>query len=109
MGQFGRQVAVGVGLCAAVAFVSNRHVSAGDVTLKNGLVLSGAPRRIQALTIERQHPRSDETLSLPFVVVDGGYQWFFIPKNQAARIDNRDDLSKFETFKLSQHRKIGRA
>ncbi|HEV8068443.1 MAG TPA: hypothetical protein VGP76_11955 [Planctomycetaceae bacterium] len=108
MGQIGRQIAVSVGLLAAVAFVSNRHVSAGDVTLKNGLVLSGTPRRIQALTIERQHPRSDETLSLPFVVVDGGYQWFFIPKGQAARIDDRDDLSKFETFKLSQHRTGGR-
>jgi pimeloyl-ACP methyl ester carboxylesterase len=108
MGQIGRQIAVSVGLCAAVAFVSTRYVSAGDVTLKNGLVLSGTPRRIQALTIERQHPRSDETLSLPFVVVDGGYQWFFVPKGQAARIDDRDDLSKFETFRLSQHRTGGR-
>jgi hypothetical protein len=108
MGQIGRRIAAGAGLLGALAWVASGQLLAGEVTLKNGLVLSGTPRQLQALTIERQHPRSDETLSLPFVMIENGYQRIFIPKGQAARIDDRDDLSKFETFRLTQHRTGGR-
>jgi hypothetical protein len=107
MGQIGRRFALG-GLGAAVALALCAKTNAGEVTLKNGLVLGGTPRRLQALTMERHPPRDNETLSLPFVMVDAGYQWIFLPKGQVARIDERDDLSKYETFKISQHRTGGR-
>jgi pimeloyl-ACP methyl ester carboxylesterase len=109
MGQIDRRIAVRASLGAAIALVAAAGwISAGEVTLKNGLILSGNPRRIQALTIERLRPNANAPLSLPFVMIDNGYQRIFVPKNQAARIDDRDDLSKYETFKLPQHKTGGR-
>jgi pimeloyl-ACP methyl ester carboxylesterase len=108
MGQIGKRIATGAGLWAAVALLSGGRLGAGEVTLKDGLILNGNPKRIQALTMERQHPQNNAPLNLPFVMIENGYQRIFIPKGQAARIDDRDDLSKYETFRLSQHRTGGR-
>jgi pimeloyl-ACP methyl ester carboxylesterase len=107
MGQIGKRI-VAAGFGVAVALFSCSPLGAGEVTLKNGLILSGNPRKIQALTVERKRPRDNEVLSLPFVMVENGYQRIFVPTGQAARIDERDDLSKFESFQLSQHRTGGR-
>jgi pimeloyl-ACP methyl ester carboxylesterase len=109
MGQIVRQIAASARLLAAlIALAAGGPIHAGEVTLKNGLILSGNPKRIQALTIERQHPRENETLSLPFLMIENGYQRLFVPRGQAARIDDRDDLSKYETFRLKQHKSGGR-
>ena len=108
MGQIGKWVAAGAGVCALAVLGLRTPLPAGEITLKNGLVLSGTPRRIQALIYEHQHPREGETLNLPFLMIENGYQRIFIPRGQSARIDDRDDLSKYETFKLMQHRTGGR-
>ncbi|HXY33920.1 MAG TPA: hypothetical protein VEI07_06805 [Planctomycetaceae bacterium] len=108
MGQCGRRIATSAGLLGALAWIACGTARAGEVTLKNGLTLSGTARRIQALTVERQHPREGETLNFPFLMIENGYQRIFVPKGQAARIDERDDLSKYETFRLTQHRTGGR-
>jgi len=108
MGQIGRRVAAIAGSCAATVFLACGTIQAGDITLKNGLVIDGVPRRIQALNVERQHPREIDQLSLPFIMIENGYQRIFVPRGQAARIDDRDDLSKFEIYRLPQHRTGGR-
>jgi pimeloyl-ACP methyl ester carboxylesterase len=77
---------------------------AGEVVLKNQLVISGSPRRLASLVQEPGRMRDNETPSFPFVMIENGYQRIFIPKGQAQRIDDRDELSKFETFTLKQHK-----
>lgn len=86
------------------AAVSGRPATAGEVTLKNGLVISGKAKRLQALTVDAVRQRESETLSLPFVMIENGYQRIFVPRGQVARIDERDELGRFETFTLRQHK-----
>lgn len=108
MVQIGRRIAASASLWAGLTLLFGGPVRGGEVALKNGLVLNGNPRRLQSLIVERKHPRDNETLSLPFVMLENGYQRIFVPRGQAARIEDGDDLSKFETFRLTQHRTGGR-
>lgn len=81
-----------------------RQAGAGEVTLKNGLVISGRAKRLQALTVDNIRQREPETLGLPFVMVENGYQRIFVPRGQIARLDEKDELGRLETFTLRQHR-----
>jgi hypothetical protein len=74
---------------------------AGEVTLKNGLVLTGTPKKLQALNLDSIHGRTGE-LGYPFLMIENGYQRIFVSQKQARRVDPRDDLMKFETFTLKQ-------
>ena len=78
------------------------------MTLKNGLVIVGKPKRLQALTLDsvRQKNRDSETLGLPFIMVENGYRPIFVPRGQVAKLDERDDLGRLETFTFRQ-RKTG--
>jgi pimeloyl-ACP methyl ester carboxylesterase len=87
--------------------VGSRPASGGELTLKNGLVVSGKLKRLQALAVDGARPvraRETETLALPFVMVENGYQRIFVGRYQIAKLDERDDLGRLETFSLRQHR-----
>jgi len=102
------RVAVLCPLAALVAVtVGLPSASAGELTLKNGLVVSGKLKRLQALAVDGARPvrqRETETLSLPFVMVENGYERIFVSRQQIAKLDERDDLGRLETFTLRQHR-----
>jgi pimeloyl-ACP methyl ester carboxylesterase len=89
---------------AIVGAVGEQPATAGEMTLKNGLILSGKAKKLQALTLDSVRQRESETLSLPFVMVENGYERFFVSRGQYARLDERDDLGKLETFTLRQHK-----
>jgi acetyl esterase/lipase len=103
---------LGTGAClvgaAILAIAAVRMAAAGEITLKNGLVLSGKLKRLQALALDTARnvrAKETETLSLPFVMVENGYERIFVPQGQIAKpLDERDDLGKLETFTLRQHR-----
>ncbi len=105
-----RRIATVLCLCGTVSFAASdvRPASAGEMTLKNGLVVVGKAKRLQALTLDsvRQRNRDSETFSLPFVMVENGYQRIFVPRRQIAKLDERDDLGRLETFTFRQ-RKTG--
>lgn len=89
---------------AALALGPEASLRAGELSLKNGLVLSGKVRRLQGLTPESVRHRDRENVTLPFAMVENGYQRIFVPRGQVARLDERDELGRFETFTLRQHK-----
>jgi pimeloyl-ACP methyl ester carboxylesterase len=103
-----RSVAVSGSVAVLLAVVPHlREAAAGEMTLKDGLVVSGKLKRLQALAVDAARPvrqRETETLSLPFVMVENGYERIFVGRQQIAKLDERDDLGRFETFTLRQHR-----
>lgn len=95
-----------LGAIIAVVPVS-QPAPAGELTLKDGLVVSGKLKRLQSLAVDGARPvrqRETETLSLPFVMVENGYERIFVGRQQIAKLDERDDLGRLETFTLRQHR-----
>ncbi len=104
---WGRVAVLGPLAALVAATVGLPSASAGELTLKNGLVVSGKLKRLQALAVDGARPvrqRETETLSLPFVMVENGYERIFVGRQQIARLDERDDLGRLETFTLRQHR-----
>jgi pimeloyl-ACP methyl ester carboxylesterase len=91
---------------AILVAVGVEPASAGEITLKNGLVITGKAKRLQALTVDSVRQRQNEALSLPFIMIENGYQRIFVPRQEVAKLDERDDLGRLETFTLRQ-RKTG--
>lgn len=78
--------------------------SAGRVTLKNGLMLEGAPLRVQRLAGATDIAGSRPSRSFPYLMVDGGYQRTFVSRRQVADVDRSEDLGRYEKFSVPQRR-----
>ncbi len=79
-------------------------LSAGEVRMRSGVVISGSPRKLQSLT-GRTDPNAQVT-SYPVLMMQTGSTRYFLASKQIAEdglnLDN--SLSKVETFRLKQHK-----
>lgn len=86
-----------VGLCV-------EGLSAGEVRMRSGMVLPGAPRKLQNLT-GRNDSRGNVT-AYPVVMVNAGATRYFLSSKQVAEGGLNEDanLAKRELFRIKQHK-----
>ncbi|QDT91194.1 carboxylesterase family protein [Gimesia algae] len=85
---------------------------AGEVELEHGTIIRGAIVPILGLTenLAARLETSDAEVTLPprklvsypIILVDDGMVRYFVPRRTTVRMNNDQDLSRYETFKLPQ-------
>lgn len=100
--QLGLSLALAVVVCLGGLIGGARHATAGEVVLKNGIVLEGKPVPIQGLTDDAIRPSRLPTKSYPILLVDTGWKRYFVPARQVAEVHQAADLSRYEVFHLKQ-------
>lgn len=92
-----------VGLLAALWIVSAiPPACGGEVQLKNGLLLEGQPVPLTGLTEGEIRKARGPVRNYPILMVDTRMKRYFVSRRQVAAIDNKADLSRYETFTLDQ-------
>jgi len=80
---------------------------AGEVRLKNGIVLSGKITEIETLLPPPHKPKKGPTVITPILSVTNPLQRYFVPIRQRESISNDVNLSRNETFLLKQAKMSG--
>ncbi len=99
-------------VCLAVSLLSARGTQAGEIELKHGTILRGNIVPILGLTealaskleygdTEVQMP-TRKLEGYPILMADDGVVRYFVSRRNYVRINNDQDLSLYETFKLPQ-------
>ncbi len=81
---------------------------AGEVRLKNGLVIEGKPVPLQNLGTQPK-PVSSPTIVYPILMIETGVARYFVPTRQVVEINRDIELQRLETFTLPQKRTGGRS
>ncbi|HLJ11087.1 MAG TPA: hypothetical protein VKU82_07855, partial [Planctomycetaceae bacterium] len=91
-----------VSLLVASSTTTGRFASAGEVTLKNGMVLRGIPTDIESLIVGPRKPNTGPVPIYPIVMVSSPLKRYFIPTRQKEVVNRDVDLGKYEAFKILQ-------
>jgi predicted esterase len=88
-------------LMAGCLLAATCTLRAGEVKLKNGLVLRGTPIPVETLyTGPRKPRRNEEIKSYPILMVSSPVRRYFVPARQRAAVDDGVDLGRNEVFRL---------
>jgi pimeloyl-ACP methyl ester carboxylesterase len=90
-----------------LAPVQLRQVAAGEVKLKNGMVLHGTPSDIESLLVGPHKADRGPITLYPIVMVSTPLKRYFVPTRQKETVNREVDLSQNEGFKLPQHKRPG--
>lgn len=102
-------VAICLMVCACLLAGIAHWAGAGEITLKNGTRLQGRLSPLQSLNFGPQAGDKGPIPNYPIIMVTSDLQRYFVPRVQAIpeTINNDQQLSKFEVFKLPQQRRGG--
>jgi pimeloyl-ACP methyl ester carboxylesterase len=85
-----------------------RSVAAGEVKLKNGLVLRGTPVKVETLYTGPKKPKpSTEIVAQPILMVSQPVRRYFLPRFQAEEVALDADLGREERYTLKHERRSG--
>ena len=104
---FWRRWLVGLSSLSALTLLAACHVHAGELTLKNGLVLQpGAVEPLPGISLSAPPAVGGVPLN-PFWVLDDGMRRYFVGNRQVAVANQNVLLAQFEHFELKQKRQPG--
>ena len=101
-----RLIAIAVIPCVALAAVPCGVATAGEVRVKNGAVFRGRSTPLETLNLGPKKPNPGPVPIYPMIMVDSPLKRYFVPIRQV-EVDNKDELSRFEGFKLPQQKRPG--
>ena len=81
--------------------------AAGEVKLKNGMVLHGTPSDIESLLVGPHKADRGPITIYPIVMVSTPLKRYFVPTRQKETVNRDVDLSQNEGFKIPQHKRPG--
>jgi predicted esterase len=96
-------------LAAGICLFSMKShpAGAGEVKLKNGMVLHGTPSDIESLLVGSHKADRGPITIYPILMVSSPLKRYFIPTRQKETVNKDVDLSRSEGFKLPQHKRPG--
>ncbi|MGE3314548.1 MAG: hypothetical protein AB7O26_05475 [Planctomycetaceae bacterium] len=90
---------------AAIVVAVAASLSAGNVTVKNGMTFEGTPNFVQGLSLNAAKLRGkDEIVAFPTLMIDDGMRRTFVSRRQVAVLNREAQLSKYESFDVKQIR-----
>lgn len=92
------------GALCAFAWQGN---DAGEVQLKNGVIVRGNPTKLESLIVGPKRPDPLPTKTYPIVMVANPLQRTYMPERQVVQVNKDIDLSKNEVFRLKQPKLAG--
>jgi len=96
------------GLWLGLALTPTNPPRAGEVQLKNGLLLQGAPVKVETLYTGSRKPKNfSETVGHPILMVSSPIKRYFVPRFQQSETRLDVDMSRSEVFLLRQPKQSG--
>ena len=98
-------------LCLGLALahlLTGASLRAGEVQLKNGLVLRGVPVKVETLYTGSRKPKNySETIGHPILMISTPIKRYFVPRSQQTETLLDVDMSRSEVFALKQPKQSG--
>ncbi len=91
---------------SALLWCAAAQLPAGEARMKSGMIIQGAPKKMQSLTVTKYAVDNDEIRGFPIIMVQTGTSRYFLPERQIADggLNLDSALAKMASFKIEQHR-----